>query len=248
MEISLGTVFRILRKYLILIIVFALVGAIGAYAASVYAIKPVYVSQAKINIVAGSGAAESGAPAPTFNPSLARTEQLLAMQSAKTCNSILMSADYTKLIREKAALDHEPKIEFTCDDETTVITVKASDNEPQTAYEIAQCVVETAGEWISDKTFGSVTVTDIETPKLPKAPASPNPVKNAVLAAMLCAVLIFIIEVLREIFGTKVKNEDELTKRYGDIPVIASIPDFNESVKRSSKYYYYNSYGSKGEK
>lgn len=244
MEISLETVFRVLRKYAVLIIVFALVGAIGAYAASVYLIKPVYVSQTQINVVAGKDASESN----KINPTLSRTELLLAMQATKTCNSILSSADYSKMIREKAALDHDPEIEFTCDDETTVIRVNVSDNDPQTAYKTATCVAETAGEWLKEKTSESITATMFESPKLPKSPASPNPVRNALLAAVLCTALIFVIELLREVLGTKVKDERELAKRYADIPVIASIPDFNESVRRSSKNYYYSGYGSKGEK
>ena len=243
MEISLETVLRILRKYLVIILAVALVGAIGAYAASVYIIKPVYVSQTQINVVAGKDESEGNKP----NPSSSRTELLLAMQATKTCNSILSSADYSKMIREVAALDHDPKIEFTCDNDTTVIKVKISDNDPQTAYRIATCVAETAGDWLKDKTSESITATMFESPKLPKTPTSPNPMKNALLAAVICAALIFIIELLREVLGTTVKDEIELAKRYGDIPVIASIPDFNEHIKQSSRYYY-GSYGSKGEK
>ncbi len=241
MEISLETVFRVLRKYAVLIIVFALVGAIGAYAASVYLIKPVYVSQMQIIVVTGTVEEKSSA-------SQSNTEWVLALRATKTCNTILSSADYSKMIREKAALDHDPEIEFTCDDETTVIKVKVSDNDPQTAYKTATCVAETAGEWLKEKTSESITANISDSPKLPKSPASPNPVRNALLAAVLCAALIFVIELLREVLGTKVKDERELAKRYADIPVIASIPDFNESVRRSSKYYYYSGYGSKGEK
>lgn len=241
MEISLETVFRVLRKYAVLIIVFALVGAIGAYAASVYLIKPVYVSQMQIIVVTGTVEEKSSA-------SQSNTEWVLALRATKTCNTILSSADYSKMIREKAALDHDPEIEFTCDDETTVIKVNVSDNDPQTAYKTATCVAETAGEWLKEKTSESITANISDSPKLPKSPASPNPVRNALLAAVLCAALIFVIEFLREVLGTKVKDERELTKRYADIPVIASIPDFNESVRRSSKYYYYSGYGSKGEK
>lgn len=241
MEISLGTVLRVVRKYILLIVVFALIGAIGAYAASVYLIKPVYVSEAQIIVVTGT--VEEKASVSQSN-----TEWVLALRATKTCNSILSSADYSKMIRERAALDHEPQIEFTCDDDTTVIKVKVSDNDPQTAYKIATCVAEAAGDWLKEKTSDSIAANISDSPKLPKTPASPNPVKNALLAAVLCAALIFLIELLREVLGTKVKDETELAKRYGDIPVIASIPDFNESVKRSSKYYYYNGYGSKGEK
>lgn len=241
MEISLETVLRILRKYLVLILAVALVGAISAYAASVYIIKPVYVSQTQINVA-------SGILNETTNDSQNSTKWTLALRATKTCNSILSSADYSKMIREKAALDHDPKIEFTCDNDTTVIKVKISDNDPQTAYRIATCVAETAGDWLKDKTSESITATMFESPKLPKSPASPNPVRNALLAAVLCAALIFVIELLREVLGTKVKDERELAKRYADIPVIASIPDFNESVRRSSKCYYYSGYGSKGEK
>lgn len=241
MEISLETVFRVLRKYAVLLIVFALVGAIGAYAASVYLIKPVYVSQMQIIVVTGTVEEKTSA-------SQSNTEWVLALRATKTCNTILSSADYSKMIREKAALDHDPEIEFTCDDETTVIKVNVSDNDPQTAYKTATYVAETAGEWLKEKTSESITANISDSPKLPKSPASPNPVRNALLAAVLCAALIFVIELLREVLGTKVKDERELAKRYADIPVIASIPDFNESVRRSSKYYYYSGYGSKGEK
>lgn len=236
MEISLDTVFKILRKYAVLIIIVAVVCAVGAYGASSYLIKPTYQAKAQINIVPYQIDEQEGKQNISGNS----TGWSLALRATETCGGILKANDYTSAVKGALNLDYEPNLNFTYDDgSTTLITLTVTDKNPEKAYEIALTAVNGASEWIKDKTSGTISATVSDYPELPKEPYSPNPLKNAIIAMLCGAVLVFAIAFMREVFGTKVKNEEELAKRYPDIPVLASVPDFDANIKASA-------YGARG--
>lgn len=228
MEISLDTVFKILRKYAVLIIIIAVLCAVGAYGVSAYLMKTVYQAKAQINIVPYQIDEKEGSQNLSGNS----TGWSLALRATETCGGILKSNDYTAAIKGALNLSYEPKITFSYDEgTTTLITLTVTDESPEMAYEIAMTAVNGASEWIKQKTSSTISSTVSDYPELPKEPYSPNPVKNAVFAAFAGAVVIFAIGIMRELLGTKVKNESELAKRYPDIPVLASVPDFDANIK-----------------
>ncbi len=238
MEITFETIFRVVRKSIALILICAVVCGTGAFLVSKYMIKPTYISVLEINII-GTQDKEGG----VVNEN---NQWVFANRLVKTCKEIIETNTFKRKVKEVAGIDHKPTFSVSYDDETTVIGITVEDQSNVDAYKIAKAIEETVNAHLIEKTSTSVAVSVTEEPVLPQEPSSPNVMMNTALFAIIGAAVVIIVELLREIFGTKVKDEDELQKRY-DIPVIASIPDFNEVMRHSYKYNYsYSEYASRG--
>ena len=71
----------------------------------------------------------------------------------------------------------------------------------------------------------------------PAKQSSPNTAKNAVLAAMLGAMLTCGVIVVADLMDEQIHDTDYLTQTYSDIPVLAVVPDL--LAKNKSSYYSY---------
>jgi len=236
MEITFDTIFRVIRKSIALILICAMICAIGAFLVSKYLMKPTYVSVLEINII-GTQDSEGG----IVNEN---NQWVFANRLVKTCKEIIDTNTFKRKVKEVAGIDHKPTFTVSYDEETTVIGINVQDNDRKDAYKIAKAIEQIVNDHLIEKTATSVSVRVIEEPVEPTVPSSPNVMLNTVLVAFIGAVVVVIVEVVRETFGTKVKDEDELRKRY-DLPVIAAIPDFNEAMRNSYKYSY-SEYASRG--
>lgn len=234
MEITLDIVLRVLRKSLLYIILFALIAGILAFFACGFLVQPTYVSTTKINLIGNENAA--GGTTAEGNNSWVFANRLL-----KTCTGILDTRDYALKIKEDAGIDYMPSYSISYEVETTIIKITVSDHNPENAFKIAQAIANNANTHLAEKTFTSVSVVVIDNPVLPIHAASPNAPTLSMIFAVATAFVVLFIQVLKEVLGTKIKDESELRKRY-NIPVLASIPDFNEAVRNSSKYSYTDYY------
>ncbi len=234
MEITLDIVLRVLRKSSLYIILFALIAAIATFVACGFFVSPTYVSTTELNLI-GSENLTGGSIVNDHN------SWVLANRILKSCAGILETRDFALKIQAEAGIDYMPKYSISYEEETTIIKISVSDHNPENAYKIAQAIANNAHGHLSETTKTSVSVVVIENPVLPSKPSSPDTPTFTILAAIIVAVIVLIIQVLREVLGTKIKDETELRKRY-NIPVLASIPDFNEAVRNSSKYSYSDYY------
>lgn len=236
MEITFDAIFNVIRKSIALILICAIICGAGAFLVSKFILTPTYVSILEINII-GTQDSEGG----IVNEN---NQWVFANRLVKTCKEIIDTNTFRRKVKEVAGVDHKPEFTVAYDEETTIIEIKVQDKSSEDAYRIARAISEIVNEHLVEKTVTSVSVCVTEEPVQPKSPSSPNVVLNTIIMAFIGAAVVVIIQILREVFGIKVKDEDELQKRYG-IAVIASIPDFNEAMRNSSKYSY-RAYTSKG--
>lgn len=228
MEISLDTILKVLRKYYIAILAVALIAALLTFVICDFVVSPTYEATAKINIKSeriSSSISEDS------------TSMTYALRMVMTCSEILKSKDYRNTVQDIAALDHKPTYTFSTSSDTTIIRITASAHDPEEAYNVAKAVAENANDLIHNAVTG-VEVTVVETPDVPNGPSAPRSARNAALAFIASALVFLAVVVLMEMLGTKVKDENELAKRY-DLPVIAVIPDFNDTTHKKSSYYAY---------
>ena len=121
------------------------------------------------------------------------------------------------------------------EDKIFYITIRSTD--PHEAYAMAEIAVEVAPDILND-VVGVGRVTVIGYPTLDTAPDSPNVVRNAVLAAMVGAVLMYAVFFLIRLFDTTVYTEGDLA-HYG-LPVLGVVPTFpppetERAVKNAGK-------------
>ena len=234
MEISLDTILKVLRKNYIVMLAVALVAALLMFVVCEFIVSPTYEATAKVNI-------KSERTSDSISED--STGMTYALRMVQTCVEILKSKDYRNTVQDAAALDHKPSYSFSAASDTTIIRITASAHDPQEAYDVVKTVAENADALIRGTVTG-VEVKVFETPDLPTSPSAPHSARNAVLTFIGAVLVFFVVVLLMELFGTKVKDEAELVKRY-DLPVIAVIPDFNDTSHKKSSYYTYESRGDK---
>ena len=71
----------------------------------------------------------------------------------------------------------------------------------------------------------------------PSSKASPSYTRYTALGMLLGLVLSCGFITVRELFDDRVQDEDYLLQRYADIPVLAVIPDLNQTKHGSYGYY-----------
>ncbi len=238
MEITFETILNVIRKSIVILLIVAVVAGALAYVVSAFVLQPTYVSTVKLNII---GTKESQSGLVENNNSWVYANRII-----KTCAGILETNDFKKIVMEEAGVDYKPNYTVSFDEDTTIISIKAQAGTAEDAEKIADAIAKSANEHLVQMNESSVTVKIIDSPTKPKSPSSPNVLMNVVIVVIASMAIVLVIQVLRDILGTTIKDEDELQKRY-DIPVISSIPDFNEAMRNSSKYSY-TEYVSRGNK
>ena len=123
--------------------------------------------------------------------------------------------------------------------ETALIELKVTHTDPDVAYKIATLFSESAPALVTDiekielvTSSGSTTavtecIKTVNTPRLNKSPDSPSMVKNLLLAVLLSVVTVYGIYFVMAIVDTTVKTEEDVKAIFGEYPLMAVIPNWN---------------------
>ena len=119
---------------------------------------------------------------------------------------------------------------------TEIISVNVRAESPELAVAYAESIIQVAEKQISGIVDGS-SMRVIEEPFLPEGIHSPSYVKNTAIGALLAIVAVAGIIALKEIFDTRVRDEESLEQRYG-IAILGSVPNYELAGKASNNYGY----------
>ena len=123
------------------------------------------------------------------------------------------------------------KIAFKPIEDTEVFEAVVVDESPTQAKAIADAVAQTAPDTLANfNDNANLKVVDDAT--LPKAPSSPNVMKNILLAFAAGLIISLVFAFARELFDTKIKYNTDMTEILG-IPVLAAVPDFEKSLMKA---------------
>lgn len=113
-------------------------------------------------------------------------------------------------------------ITVTAQQDTRIIQITVTDNNPTRAQDIANAVRNAAATHISSvMDIEAVNVVDYA--NLPEGPVSPKPVKNAIIGALLGFVLSVAVIIVIFLMDDTIKTPDDV-ERYLGLSVLASIP------------------------
>ncbi|MBP3620756.1 MAG: protein-tyrosine kinase [Lachnospiraceae bacterium] len=228
-EIDLREVMGQLWSNAIIIILATIIGALGMYYISANFIDYKFMSSTKIYVL---------------NQQDSQTVTYTDLQTGTQ-----LTKDYAELVKSRtvttkviAELDlnnrYEDMENLTPDDlaamitvttltDTRIIEISVTDTDPTRAQDIANAVRVAASTHIADvMDIEAVNVVDYA--NLPEGPISPNPVKNAVIGALLGFILSVGIVVVVFLLDDTIKNPDDVEKYLG-LSVLASIP-FDETM------------------
>ncbi len=177
--------------------------------------------------------------------SISSSEITAAQSLVKTYSEILKNRTTLERVIEKADINYTyveliEKIEAVQSNDTEIMKVTVTTNDPYEASKIANCIAEILPVRISEIIDGaSMEVVDAAVPNMNKV--SPSITKftavGLVLGVMLAVVAIFVAAILDD----TIHDEEYVLQTY-DYPILAKVPDLlNSSNKKYSKYGYYSS-------
>lgn len=215
----------LLSKIHIIIICFV-VGALVAGGYTKIAITPQYTATSMIYILGESTSITSVANLQLSNELTADFSML-----AKRRKVIQKVNDELNLNRSYEDLCNAITIANPTD--THILTISATDPDPEMAKDIANTMADAVAENLS-------TVMATEKPSIaeeavtPKAPSSPNTKKNIMMGALVGAVLAMGVFIVQYLLDDTIKNEDDV-KKYLGINTFASFPAEKGKTKKKKK-------------
>lgn len=222
-ELDLRLLLLALMRKLWLIVLCAVIIGAAAFGYTKYFVTPMY--RASVTIYVNNNRLNvEGSTATLTTSDLSVAQRLVStyvitLKSDRVLNKVAQELDV-----EMSASQIRGMISAEAVDNTEVFNVTITNADPALAAQIANAVAKVAPDEISEIVVGSSTkIIDYAT--VPKAPSSPNVMRNTALGAVIGIVLAAVIAILQELLDVRVREEQDVT-RLSDAPILGRIPDF----------------------
>jgi capsular polysaccharide biosynthesis protein len=117
--------------------------------------------------------------------------------------------------------------------DTRILSISATDSDPEMAKKIADQVANTSSEYIGD-IMEMVPPKMIESGEIPTEKSSPSHSKNILLGMMVGLVLMCGLITLEVLLNDTIQTEDDVAKHLG-LSVLASVPEREDEVKEDKE-------------
>ena len=234
-DISVFVLFRIaLRRIWVLALAFVL-AAVLVFSYCEFVVTPIYGASASIIVTNGAVVtAESDATSQKVLGSDIQASLLLA----DSVVDMLKTPDIYKYLARKLGngTDYKNLMASTSvgrrGEDTLFIDISYTNSDPQEAIKIANLFASASCDYVA----GFISKAD---PKIVSSAdkaslVSPRTFRNTFLAGIAAAFIVYCVFVLLEILNNTVKGEEDFTSRY-NIPLLGSVPDFEEARKARSR-------------
>ncbi len=220
-----------LRKWW-LIVLCALIGAVGTYFVTKEFVQPIY--QAHVSIyVNNSRSAEN-------MEYLSGADLSAAQRLVNTYVNIAKSDRVLGEISDSLNGEYTPEeigrmISASQLNQTEIFCIYVKNSDPKEAARIANAAAEVAPHVIAGLIDGT-SARVIDYAKVPSSPASPDYKRNATLGGVGGLLVILIILTIMVLKDTRIRDENDLTDLFS-LPILGRIPDF-EYISAESAYGY----------
>ncbi|MFZ3577494.1 YveK family protein [Virgibacillus sp. DJP39] len=229
--ISLKEIFEVIKKRLLLIISLTVGAALIAAVVSYFFLTPTYQSSSQFIVTQ-----DKPDPSVQFNSSDIRTN----LELINTYNVIIKSPRILEDVVQELNLPYswealKSKIQVASEESSQVVTVTATDVDPERAVEIANTTVETFQEEIPD-IMNVDNVSILAAAELTENPAqvSPNPLLNIAIAIVLGLMVGVGLAFLLEYLDNTVTTEDDIENKL-NIPVLGVVTHINDEDVRDNR-------------
>ena len=235
-QINLEKFMYVLRRRLVWIILIAVLAGLAGGILTRLFVTPEYVSYATFYVQASQNQnQELNQQQINAAKSLVDT-YILFIKGNDFLDEVIARAksNHPELSLNYTYIDVRERMEASSVSKTEVFKVSISDPDPKKAYALMEALAEEdmAPRMISETSGGKVSVLDH--PKLPTAPNSTGAKRNAILAAILFAVVSLVVFFLTELFDVTIYSEEDLTEVF-EYPIIGTIPTITPQTQVPSK-------------
>ncbi len=236
-EIDLMKLLKLLWKRKWIIIVVTLLFGIAFYCYSRFMITPTY--RAGILMYVNNNNLKEVSE-NTYNANYISAADISAsIQLVNTYAAIIKSENFMKDVVAELGMDINPSAlkgmtSIGAVNETEVFQVVVTSPDPQLSADIANAIAKVAPTAIGEIVEGSsAKVVDYAT--VPKGKSAPNNAKNAAMGAVIGLVLSAIIILIIGLADRRIKEVTDF-ESWDDIPLLGSIPDFDDLVRGKHIY------------
>lgn len=225
MELNLKDIMSLLFSKLLLIILAILLCAGAAFAYTYFFVDPTYTSSAKL--VARNK--------DSFSGSITSSDLAASQALVSTCMNVLTTEDFLDRVSEKLESKYYNisnayiRNHMSCKhiSDTEIFTVQITTPDPNLSYDIANAISDLAPEVIPNTiTIGELRL--IDRARVPSTSSWPL-MKNSAIGAVIGAVAVIAFIIIKDMLDTTVRTKKDLEDKFGDIPVIGTIPGINKS-------------------
>lgn len=224
--LDLMEILRFLRKKLWIIVLAGIICFAGALIGSKLMLKPQYTASTRAYVLNQAD-----------HSSVAMSDFQVSSQMLSDYRVLITGRNVTQEVIDTLGLKQSAnalasKITVTSPGNTRVLEIKVTDEDPEQAARIANCVQEIAIRQLTE-IMGLDSVKLIYQAEVPGAPSSPNIKKNAMIGFVLGLVLSTAGCIGYYLLDDTIRTEDDVT-RYLELSTLGSIP-ISDQLRRDPR-------------
>ncbi|MBO5369384.1 MAG: hypothetical protein J6B23_01760 [Clostridia bacterium] len=227
-EINLIKIFEIILKLWWVVLIFAIIGSLIAFSISTFLMTPMYTSAAKVYVSGSERVEGSGVSINDINVS----QRLVSTYIEILCGNEFLTVvadDYNEKYKVEynnlTAAEIKGNVMMDSANETEILKIEYQADSPKKAQRVLDVLLDNAQAEIT-RVMSGCKVSVVDSSTLPTTTSSPNIRQNTFIGLFLGIVLGVVVIFMRELFDTRIKDDEDLKSRY-NIPVLGIIPNLD---------------------
>lgn len=243
-EIDPMRLLRALWRRAWVIVLAAIVFGAGMFSYAAFLLKPQYTASAMMYV--NNSSISVGSSLRIESSDLIAAQSLVdtyvvILKSRKVLNEVIKEADLTCSYEQLSSSITAQPVK-----ETEVFEVRVTSLDPNEAEKIANTICAVLPEKIEEIVNGAKP-TIVDYAVVPSGKSAPNISRYTAIGMIGGGMLSVLILIIMELFDQYIRSEEYLRQTFKDIPILAVIPDLDESSSSKGRYHSYYSGRTKGD-
>ncbi len=233
MDTTIRLILQDLVRRIWIIILCAIIGLGAAFFYTKYQVAPVYQTTMKMSTMIPDK--NEGSSVGTYINLITLAERRVA-----TYIELVKTSSFYQQVAEASGTEYsagavQSMLYFQQIEEMGIFTVTITGGDTQAVYLVGQAVAEVMPEYIKSLLGESSMLTVLEPAVKPYYPINDSLKSSTIKGGLVGALLAIAVIAVIAFFDTHIKDEESLSKRYPDIPILGTIPDFKNLVNKKSR-------------
>ena len=226
-EINLIKIFEIILRLWWVVLIFAIIGSLIAFSISTFLMTPMYTSSAKVYVSGSERVEGSGVSINDINVSQRLVSTYIEILCGNEFLAVVADAYNEKYddIVDVTAGEIKANIVMDSANETEILKIEYKATSPEKAQNLLEVLLDNSQAEIT-RVMSGCKVSVVDNATRPTSPSSPNIRQNTFIGLFLGIVLGVVVIFMRELFDTRIKDDEDLKTRY-NIPVLGIIPNLD---------------------